>query len=228
MKYVVAALLAVFMFDAGGAEATVLPIDPEPTFEAWAAKQGTPVESAACDVPDVAPVVCYGISGTTVVVAWAFQNNDGTLSPFAPFPHLAPTGAAPTTTVSPVLHRDAELAVRACVDQLLPESHAVSNLVFNDDGELVETQAACDAASDQLEVEPGDVANPLSVCVAEINLALSTANLDWNLFGTVSPETVEAWNQISMTNGTVMTQLVDNTNPAATCNDDVEPIPRGG
>jgi hypothetical protein len=56
-----------------------------------------PVESIACDIPERDPIICYGISGNTVVVAQAVQNNDGTVGNFFVPPEVA-APAAPSST----------------------------------------------------------------------------------------------------------------------------------
>jgi hypothetical protein len=133
-----------------------------------------------------------------------------TVAPVMPATTVAPV--APSTTVAggSGLSREAELAVRACLDPVWPISSIVAKLnAFQDDTELTETQGFCDEAQRQLEVE-GSAQNVLdmALCVGEINLALATLAFKYSLNGTIDDEAHAEYERYVDADGPVLDGLL--------------------
>lgn len=186
------------------AASAVPPVDPLTEFEAWAHAQGTAVTAPACHVPVEGLITCYGLADTGVLVGVANQDA--------------------TTLAVPTLNRDAELAVRACVDAVGPLTTVAFDIVMRGDNEdLIEAQAVCDTAFAQLEVEDSALASALRECVSEINLSLSGLAVDFLVDGVLEQSVVDAiYTPLVAANYLAVHTLL--AGGPATCVDDVEPL----
>lgn len=206
------------------AGSTVPPPDPVTAFQEWASARGTPVVAPACNVPDEGFITCYGINQSSVVVGiadaadvdGALVFSEGIVSTTPPSPTMA------TIANADVLNRDAELAVRACVDEIQPPTFVITDLVnFGDDTSLETAQDLCNVAYAQLEVENSAVASALNLCVSEINLSMAGIALTWSLTHTVDEAKADSLEAVFEAAWVAMTTLL--AAGTGTCNDDIEP-----
>jgi hypothetical protein len=121
-------------------------------------------------------------------------------TPAATVAETTTTAAAPTTTAAPSTspprttrdlswHRDAELAVRGCLDDARLAGNWIDLMFDYGDRERVdEIQASCDAAEAQLELEVGSAASQVSFIIEGINIALARAALNQALGDAEPPE----------------------------------------
>jgi hypothetical protein len=90
------------------------------------------------------------------------------------------TSSSTTTTVDPSWNRDAELAVRACLDGVMFADDWVEFMFDFDDPEPVrEIADLCEAAGAQLDLEDGPDARFMAVLVTGMTADLSIAVLSW-------------------------------------------------
>lgn len=89
-----------------------------------------------------------------------------------------------STTADPTWNRDAELAVRNCLDEARLATDWIEFMIEFDDPEPVrEIQDACDAASAQLELEDGKAAADVALTIAKMNFDLALAVAAWTGLG---------------------------------------------
>lgn len=209
------------------------PVETVAAFRTFLQAEGVIVEPTSVACSDPAPgtataTFCYGvvIPGGSVVAYTAPIGTTAftevvTTSAAPTNVAAAPTTAAPPTTVAPALHRDAELAVRACMDSFGPLYRISVDISVGDDSSLIAAQAACDAAYAQLEVENSQAAADLNLCVAEMNLVFAGMNFDFTLTGTVDQEGLDQYTLFVDTNYYAMDAILRGL--PATCNDDFTP-----
>lgn len=135
---------------------------------------GSDDQAAAGDETTVEATADDGSAATTTAAATTTTTSTTTTAP----------ATTTSTTADPTWNRDAELAVRNCLDEARLATDWIEFMIEFDDPEPVrEIQDACDAASAQLELEDGKAAADVALTIAKINFDLALAVAAWTGLG---------------------------------------------